>query len=92
MMARNSSPNPTEESNSVFYETEDRNNIKELIRPRSPASTDDGQPPPKPTCLSQLDGGNDHRDDPEKGTPKGKQSAKSSLFRVASLTSSPTKK
>ena len=65
-MARNSSPNPTEESNSVFYETEDRNNIQELIRPRSPTSTDDGQPPPNPTCLSQLDGWNDHGDDPEK--------------------------
>ena len=65
-MARNSSPNPTEESNSVFYETEDRNNIQALIRPRSPASTDDDQPPPKPTCLSQLDGWNDHGDDPEK--------------------------
>ena len=65
-MARNSSPNPTEESNSVFYETEDRNNIQALIRPRSPESTDDDQPPPKPTCLSQLDGWNDHGDDPEK--------------------------
>ena len=67
-MAKNNSPKPTEESDSVFYKTEDRNNIQELIRPRSPAYTDKSQSSinKTPTCLSQLDGWNNHGDDPGK--------------------------